>query len=148
MHLTGVNMTGVAFASIIVAAPQPGCITHLLLAMVTHLGEEVGGEQRQGPVLAAEAVVVRVEGKVVQIEESASGKQTNLLVRTGKGSECVSESLQSQLLGFGHKSPRPNVPIVLSFKPTIQANYHPILKRLSLRPNLLSIFSEAIHQIC
>lgn len=89
MHLTGVNMAGVVFAlavavavaSIIVAAPQSGCITHLLLAMVTHLGEEVGGEQRQGPVLATEAVVIRIEGKVVQIEEPASGKQTNLLVR-------------------------------------------------------------------
>jgi len=38
----------------------------------SHLGEEVRGEQRQRPVLSTEAVVIRIEREMVQVEESAS----------------------------------------------------------------------------
>lgn len=35
----------------------------------SHLDEEPGGDKRQAAVLAVEAVVIGVEGKVIEIEE-------------------------------------------------------------------------------
>lgn len=39
------------------------------------LNEEPGGDQGQAAVLTVEAIVIGVEGKVVQIEESENKKQ-------------------------------------------------------------------------
>jgi hypothetical protein len=42
----------------------------------SYLYEEPGRDERQAAVLAVEAVVVRIEGKVVQVEEPATRTPT------------------------------------------------------------------------
>lgn len=45
---------------------------------MSYLDEEPGGDQRQAAVLAVEAVVVCIEGKVIQVEEPGTQQQLQL----------------------------------------------------------------------